>query len=200
MTKFLKIKKAIYFFSCLPLVAFCIWAYFNPLSERANVKPIFVYSGYSALFFFIVVLSLNPLIKIFPTWDAIKSVNRHRRLIGVVSFVYALLHLSTYILRFYLKNGFFPFQVLFVNLGILPGVLAFIILLFLALTSSDTVIKMMGWKKWRKLHRSAYFAEAFIVIHVFLEGDLFQVLSLCLLGLLFLIQLVRLFRSNKGHA
>ncbi|HEX5661049.1 MAG TPA: ferric reductase-like transmembrane domain-containing protein, partial [Polyangiales bacterium] len=60
-------------------------------------------------------------------------------------------------------------QTLLEDLGKRPfvtvGFLAWLLLLPLALTSTDASVKRLGFKTWKLLHRLAYVAAAFGVIH-----------------------------------
>jgi sulfoxide reductase heme-binding subunit YedZ len=92
-----------------------------------------------------------------------------RRMIGVAAFCYALAHfvffaldkslqiwvvLREIALRYYLAIGF---------VGLL-------ILLALAVTSTDGMIRRLGGKKWAALHRLAYVAGALAVVHFFIQS------------------------------
>jgi sulfoxide reductase heme-binding subunit YedZ len=91
-----------------------------------------------------------------------------RRMIGVAAFVYAALHLSLYaldqrlqlvkiaseiVLRFYLTIGF----------------TALLILAALAATSTDGMVRRLGARRWRLLHRLVYAAALLAVVHFFIQ-------------------------------
>jgi hypothetical protein len=82
-----------------------------------DARPFLLSSlGYSALFFFVSVLLLNPLIAVFPTVVRLKKINRHRRTIGMVSFFHAFLYIEKKGMSFFTKWIFHPV--------LLPGFLA----------------------------------------------------------------------------
>ena len=92
-----------------------------------------------------------------------------RRMVGVAAFCYALAHFAFFtldkslqlavvvreiVLRYYLTIGF-------------GGLL---ILLALASTSTDGMIRRMGGKRWAALHRLVYGAGALAVVHFFIQS------------------------------
>jgi len=146
---------------------------------------IILYSGYLALGFFAVTLALNPLIKIAPyTW--IIKLNRYRRQLGVASFSYALVHVICFIIKRCLDQKWF----FFLHPGVLPVLLiGFPLLLILALTSNQYSIKKLSFVRWKKLHKTVYFAEVFIIIHLLLTG--YKRLALYVFGPLIVLQFLR---------
>jgi sulfoxide reductase heme-binding subunit YedZ len=90
---------------------------------------------------------------------------RLRRLLGLWSFVYVLLHLLAYaafdqglvlddIVRDVLKRPF-----------ILVGMLAFTLMLPLALTSANAAVRWLGGRRWQALHRLVYAVAALACLH-----------------------------------
>lgn len=102
--------------------------------------------------FLIASLTITPL-----RWLGLNLI-RYRRALGVTSFIYILLHLLAWIildmgLRFN-EMG----QDLIKRPYIILGMIGFLALLPLALTSTDAAIRRLGPKRWRQLHRLAYLA------------------------------------------
>ena len=92
---------------------------------------------------------------------------RWRRMLGLFAYFYATLHLLSYS---WLDMGFElsdiahdipkrPF--------ILVGFTAFVVLTALALTSSNWVVRAMGGKNWRRLHRLVYGVAGLALLHFF---------------------------------
>jgi sulfoxide reductase heme-binding subunit YedZ len=92
---------------------------------------------------------------------------RLRRTIGVATFVYACLHLLCYawfdqglelseIWRDVLKRPF-----------IWLGMSAWLLMLPLALTSSNRAVKALGGRRWQMLHRVVYVSALLSVLHFF---------------------------------
>jgi methionine sulfoxide reductase heme-binding subunit len=121
--------------------------------------------GLWALRLLFVTLAVTPLRQTLD-WPRLVLV---RRMIGVASFGYAALHLLLYTadqafdlvkvaseiaLRIYLTIGFIG----------LVGLMA------LAATSTDGMIRRLGGRRWRRLHRLAYAVAALAVIHHFMQS------------------------------
>lgn len=90
---------------------------------------------------------------------------RLRRMLGLFAFFYATLHLLTYV---WLYSGF-DVQAMIADVlkrrFITVGVLGWLILLSLALTSTAWAIRKLGGARWRALHRGVYVAAIAGVIH-----------------------------------
>jgi sulfoxide reductase heme-binding subunit YedZ len=127
----------------------------NPIAEALNQF------GLLALIFLVASLAATPL----KLWFGLKWPLRVRRMLGLLSFFYASLHLLTYAL---LDRGA-DWQTLLEDLGKRPfvtiGFFAWLLLLPLAVTSTDASVKRLGFKSWKLLHRLAYVAAGFGVVH-----------------------------------
>jgi sulfoxide reductase heme-binding subunit YedZ len=123
-------------------------------------------TGETALFLLLATLSITPLRRLF----GLNRLQAVRRMLGVWSFVYALLHLSTYLVFDQLCYSAETCQVNAIWEDILKrrfifvGQTAFAILLVLALTSTKGWMRRLG-KNWQRLHRLVYVAAAAAVVH-----------------------------------
>ncbi len=90
---------------------------------------------------------------------------RYRRMLGLFTFFYALMHLLAYavfdmgldageIARDVAKRPF-----------ILVGMGAFALLLVLAATSFNRAMRWLGGKRWQRLHRAVYAVAALAILH-----------------------------------
>ena len=123
-------------------------------------------TGETTVRILLVTLWISPLRMIFPNFRLLKIIVRHRRMMGVSCFVYVLLHFTIYLLDYstlavMLENFTRPF--------IISGALAFVILLAMAITSTNWAVKKMGFKKWKNLHRLVYLAVFLAFLHMFLK-------------------------------
>lgn len=87
-----------------------------------------------------------------------------RRTIGVMSFFYALIHFIIYL---WLDQGLGIENALYdikERNFIAVGLVAFILLIPLALTSTNRMMRLLG-KKWRKLHRTVYLIIILASVH-----------------------------------
>lgn len=97
-----------------------------------------------------------------------------RRPLGVYGFCYIALHLLAYA---WLSNGF-DWALILRDIGerraMSVGLLAFALLIPLALTSTNGWQKRLG-RRWKVLHRLVYFAVPLSVLHYFwLERDIYD--------------------------
>lgn len=156
------ILKPIAWIGCLvPLARLVVGAF--TLTLGANpVERITHRTGLSALILLLISLSITPLRK----WTGMLWLIQYRRLIGLFAFFYGSLHLLTYL---WLDQNFNiramahdvvkrPF--------ITMGTLAWLLLLPLALTSTQKSIRTLG-KNWVRLHRLVYLASAAGCIHFY---------------------------------
>ncbi|WP_191600939.1 sulfite oxidase heme-binding subunit YedZ [Marinomonas algicola] len=145
---------------CLPL----LWLLYSLFSGRYfpdPAEPFMTLSGIWASIFMSITLSLSILVK----HPRLKVVSRYRRFIGLTAFGYSLLHLLAYLV---LHAGF---SWLWISEDVLKrpyiyvGLVAFLILLMLAITSPKRMIKKLG-KKWKTVHRFFYLATLCVIAHL----------------------------------
>lgn len=95
-----------------------------------------------------------------PAWPL-----RLRRLLGVTAFAYAALHFAWYLG----VDQFFDLQVVAADVVKRPfitvGFAALLLLLPLAVTSTDGWVRRLGFARWKALHRLAYAAALLGVVH-----------------------------------
>jgi sulfoxide reductase heme-binding subunit YedZ len=88
-----------------------------------------------------------------------------RRTFGLAAFWYGLAHVSVYLG----VDKFFDVAEVWEDVVKRPfitvGALAFVLLLVLAVTSPARMVKRLGGKRWRAVHRLAYVAAAAGVVH-----------------------------------
>lgn len=119
--------------------------------------------GESTLCILLATLALTPLrIVTGQAWPVLL-----RRLLGLFAFTYALLHFSVWIVL----DFFFEWELMLDDIVKRPyitvGVSALLLLTPLALTSTSGMIKRLGARWWRRLHRLVYVAAILGVLHYF---------------------------------
>lgn len=124
--------------------------------------------GTVGLAFLIAAFSITP-ISILTGKTNLKPI---RRPLGVYGFCYIALHLLAYL---WLSNGF-DWNLILRDIGerraMSVGLLAFALLIPLALTSTNGWQRRLG-KRWKVLHRLVYFAVPLSILHYFwLERDI----------------------------
>jgi sulfoxide reductase heme-binding subunit YedZ len=118
-------------------------------------------TGVWTLRLLIITLAVTPLRRL-TGWN---GVIRMRRMLGLFTFFYGSLHLLTYVWL----DQFFDWQAIARDVVKRPfitaGFSAFMLLVPLAATSTAGMIRRLGGRAWRRLHRLAYVAAALGVVH-----------------------------------
>ena len=158
----------------------------DPAAEVVNV------AGGWALKFLWLVLAITPVRILFK----INWVARFRRMIGLYTLFYAVLHVlafCTFILEWRWSQ---IAEELVERPYITVGALAFLLLLPLGITSYKPIVKRLG-KSWVTLHRSVYLVAAFALIHITwqVRSDYGEVLFYAVV--LFGFLLIRLVKSRR---
>src|SRR5678815_633383 len=118
-------------------------------------------TGMLTLVFLSLTVAVTPLRKIF----GINSLVKVRRMLGLFAFFYGSLHLLTYIWFDRLFNLVSVGQDVVKRPFILAGMTAFVLMVPLAITSTNKMVKRLGGKRWAKLHRLIYLSAIAGVIH-----------------------------------
>jgi sulfoxide reductase heme-binding subunit YedZ len=147
------------------LCQFFLWEQTNALGpDPANT--VIHETGRDALGLLLITLSVTPLRRLFKlNW--LQSV---RRMLGVWSFTYAVLHLSSYLVFNQLCYSWATCDLKGIVTDVLKrkfifmGMFAWTILFALAITSTSGWVRRLK-KKWQTLHRLAYVAAIAGVIH-----------------------------------
>lgn len=153
-------KLVVFINSLVPLVLL-LWDLYrkrvgpNPLEFATRT------TGMLTLIFLCLTLAVTPLRKIF----GVNSLVKFRRMLGLFAFFYGSLHLLTYIWFDRLFNLLSVAQDVARRPFILVGMTAFILMVPLALTSTNRMVKRLGGKRWAKLHRVVYVAAIAGVVH-----------------------------------
>ncbi len=121
-------------------------------------------TGMLTLVFLLISLAVTPLRRV----TGLNWLTRFRRMLGLFAFFYGSLHLITYVAfdRFFHLTTI-PGDVVkrpFIAIGIT----AFLLMLPLAITSTDNMVKRLGGKRWMRLHRIVYLSGIFGVLHYYL--------------------------------
>ena len=125
------------------------------------VETVLHHFGEWALRLMLVTLAVTPLRRL-TGWN---QAARLRRMLGLFAFFYAVLHLATYVV---LDRSLLVEEVLddlVERPYIMVGFAAFVLLVPLAATSTNAMVRRLGGRRWRALHRIVYVAAAGGVIH-----------------------------------
>lgn len=156
-----------------------IWRYYlqqlgdNPLQTLQHT------TGRWSLIFLLITLAITPLRQILcklclylhvrfgkrlEDWNWII---RLRRMLGLYCFFYACLHLLVYLLFDLALDWQWALQDIEEKPYIILGVIAFVMLVPLAITSHSRLFQIMGIKNWKRLHKSVYLI---LVITCYITG------------------------------
>jgi len=187
------LRIGIHFLGLVPL-AELIFLYF---SDQLTVNPIqFVeqFLGRAALNLLLVTLSITPIITV-TGWN---QPGKHRRSLGLYSFLYFTLHFLTF---FGLDYGFDFKEIIRLTSEkpfIFVGATAGLLLLTLSITSFKYWMKRLG-RNWKRLHKLVYLVGGLVILHYAwalkgslstLSGDIIR--PLLLGGLLTLLLILRI--------
>lgn len=121
-------------------------------------------TGMLTLVFLTITLAVTPVRKI----TGINWLTKFRRLLGLFAFFYGFLHLLTYIwFDRYFNLRSIPGDVV-TRPFIALGMLAFFLMVPLAITSTNKMVKRLGGKRWAKLHKLIYAAGIAGALHFYL--------------------------------
>lgn len=121
-------------------------------------------TGVLTLVFLFITLAVTPLRKLTGANWLVKF----RRLVGLYAFFYGFLHFLTYTWF----DKFFNAREIVEDVSNRPfitiGMASFLLLVPLAVTSTNGMIKRLGGKRWAKLHKLTYVAAIGGVIHYYM--------------------------------
>ena len=182
MKKYL--KPCVFIFSLIPLLIITYKIFFNQLGPEP-VKEITHHTGEWTLIFIVLTLSMTPLKRITKSniWISF------RRMLGLFVFFYATIHLLTYIGLDYrfdwqpILNDVLKKKYIFI------GFSAWLLLIPLAITSSQKMIKILK-NKWKILHKLIYIIAIFGSLHyiwlsktIFFKPLIYSIIIVVLLAL-----------------
>jgi methionine sulfoxide reductase heme-binding subunit len=165
----------------------------NPIERVLNQ------TGMLALILLVASLACTPL-KVVAGWTWPMRV---RKLLGLLGFAYAVLHFLTYVV---VDQGLALATILediakrpFITVGFL----ALVLLVPLAVTSTNRMVRRLGFPVWQRLHRLAYVAASLGVVHFFwrVKKDHTEPLVYGgVLALLFAIRVAEALRKRRARS
>ncbi len=91
-----------------------------------------------------------------------------RRMVGVAAFAYAAVHLALYAADEAFDLGKVAAEIV-LRIYLTIGFAALLILAAMAATSTDAMVRRLGGRRWRRLHRLVYVAALLGVVHFFMQ-------------------------------
>jgi sulfoxide reductase heme-binding subunit YedZ len=176
--------KALIFFNALIPLMIMLWDFAR---GQVSVNPVELSIrtfGVLTLIFVLLTLCVTPLRKLLGWGFLIK----YRRMLGLFAFFYGCLHLLAYIgfdrswsigstVADVIKRPF-----------IAVGMVSFLLLIPLAITSTDKMLRRIGAKRWLKLHKLIYLIAIGGVVHFYMivKSDVFWPVIFALVAALLL--------------
>jgi len=154
--------KTLVWLACLWQLGRLFWgAVTNNLGADPTATITFA-TGLATLRILTISLAITPVRRLSPR---LGWLIKFRRLLGLFAFFYASLHLLTYIALY----ASFDINSMAADIAkrryITAGVAAWLLLLPLAVTSTNWAIRKLGGKRWNRLHKLVYAAAVCGVIH-----------------------------------
>ena len=157
-TRFLKVL--IFINSLIPLILL-LWDTYRKQVGANPLEFVTRTTGMLTMIFLFLTLAVTPLRRV----TGLNWLVRFRRMLGLYAFVYGVLLLMTYVAfdRFF-KLTTIPGDVV-QRPFIAVGTAALFLLVPLALTSTMSMVRRLGGKSWKRLHRLTYLAGLGGVLH-----------------------------------
>jgi sulfoxide reductase heme-binding subunit YedZ len=156
------LKRAIFAAALIPAAALAADAYRGELTANP-IEYITHTTGDWAIRFLIITLAVTPIRRV-TGWNPIIQL---RRMLGLFAFFYATLHFLTW----FVLDWFFDFRQMVKDIAMRPfitlGMATFVMLLALAVTSTQGSIRRLG-RRWTQLHRLIYVAACTALFHFWL--------------------------------
>jgi sulfoxide reductase heme-binding subunit YedZ len=150
---------AIFVLALLPL-ARMVWM----VASGQVVEPLeFITRGTGdwTLYMLCITLAVTPLRRL-TKWN---TVVRYRRMLGLFTFFYALLHFTAFLWF----DHFFDLAAMWADVLKRPfitvGFLAFVLLVPLAVTSTNAMVRRLGGRRWSLLHKLVYMIAPLGILH-----------------------------------
>jgi sulfoxide reductase heme-binding subunit YedZ len=159
-----RFSKILLFTNALVPLALLLWDVYH---KRVGANPLeFVTrtTGMLTLVFLLLTLAVTPVRKI----TRLNWLVKFRRMLGLFAFFYGFFHLLTYVwFDRYFKLKSIPGDIV-ARPFITVGMAAFFLMVPLAVTSTNKMIKRLGGKRWNRLHKLIYLAGIAGALHYWL--------------------------------
>ncbi len=159
-----KFSKVLLFINSLVPLALLGWDWYHGKLGANPLEFVTRTTGMLTLIFLLLSLLVTPLRKI-SGWNFL---GKFRRMIGLYAFFYGLLHLITYVWF----DRFFSIKSIAGDIIQRPfiaiGMASFFLMVPLAITSTNKMVKRLGGKRWSRLHKLVYLTAIGGVVHYYM--------------------------------
>ena len=180
------LKPAAFILCLLPL----LWLGWRGIDGQLGANPVEAvirFLGDWALRFLFITLAVSPL-RLLTGWSWPMSL---RRMLGLYAFFYLALHLGAYVGL----DRFFDFAAIWKDIlrrnFITAGMIAFVLMVPLAVTSTNRMVKRLGGTRWKKLHKLVYPIAILSVLHYYWMAKANKTEPLIYAGILALLFFLR---------
>jgi len=160
-SKVLMLKVVIHLSAFLPLLNLYYLAVIDQLGADP-VERVIHFTGIGAFNLLLITLTISPIAKMFKQGYLLKT----RRLLGLYGFSYAFMH----VLNFLAFDLQFAWPLFFAEVVKRPyisvGMVAFVLVTALAVTSLNVLKRKMG-KSWQSLHNASYLIIILVAVHFY---------------------------------
>jgi sulfoxide reductase heme-binding subunit YedZ len=168
---------------CLVPLAALLWAAFDDGLGANPVERLTHETGQWTLRFLLLTLSMTPLRQ----WTGLAAWIRFRRLLGLYTFFYLACHFMIWFIADHSLDVIAMGEDIIKRPYITLGFSALLLMLPLAITSNQAMIRRLG-KKWKSLHRLVYLILSLGVLHFiwlvkadYLEPTIYAIIAVVLL-------------------
>ena len=160
-TKIFLLKVIIHLGALLPLLNLYFLAFRDELGADP-VEAVIHFTGIGALNLLLITLSVTPLAKLLKQGYLLQT----RRVLGLYAYTYALFHLLNFLAFEVQFDGALFINEVIKRPYITVGMVAFLLLTALAVTSFNKLKRKMG-KSWQSLHNFSYLIVSLVTIHFY---------------------------------
>lgn len=160
--RWIVVLKVLVHIACLAPVAWLVFHLFENQLGPDPTATVTFFTGRGTLRLLVISLAVTPVRRLIPK---LSWLIRFRRMLGLYAFFYGCMHLMTYV---WLYAGF-SVDAMVDDISkrrfITAGLVAWTLMVPLALTSTTWSIRKLGGKNWNRLHRLAYLSVIAGVVH-----------------------------------
>ena len=158
--QFKLIKASLFVLALLPFVRLVVFVFLDRLGANP-VEFITRNTGDWTLYFLCITLAVTPLRRL-TNWVWVAKL---RRMEGLFTFFYATLHFTTFLWFDHAFDVGEMWKDVIKRPFITVGFIAFVLLIPLAVTSTNAMIKRVGAKNWQRLHKLVYGIACLGILH-----------------------------------
>jgi sulfoxide reductase heme-binding subunit YedZ len=159
-----RFAKLVLFINSLVPLALLLWDVWRRNVGANPLEFVIRTTGTLTMVFLFLTLAVSPLRRIL----GLNWLIKFRRMLGLFAFFYGCLHFLTYVAF----DRFFRLTTIPGDIAtrrfIAVGMAAFFLMLPLAITSTNAMIKRLGGRRWAMLHRIVYAAGILGVVHYYM--------------------------------